>query len=183
MLGPELLRLSRSLRKTFRAIRSAPRDVDKLVKEMEIFAGLYEDFLEICSSGEKHDARSISAVKLLAAWARKAIKGMTKLLERVQALSGGPLNSKMETLVAYLRWYFSDREVKFLRSSLNVARESIIGFSNIRAVQRLEEQIRLLKAAMAQDNQQTIEARLDVSLEEQMKLLERKRLVERAGVN
>ncbi|KAH7068719.1 hypothetical protein FB567DRAFT_457014, partial [Paraphoma chrysanthemicola] len=174
MLGPELLRLSRFLRKTFRAIRSAPHDVDKLAKEMEIFAGLYEDFLEICSSGGKHDARSVSAVKLLTAWARKAIEGIRKLLERVQAISGGPLNSTMETLVAYLRWYFSDREVKFLRSSLNVARESIIGFSNIRAVQRIEEHIELLKAAMAQNNQQAIEARLNVSLEDQMGLLKQK---------
>ncbi|KAH7083377.1 hypothetical protein BKA63DRAFT_152011 [Paraphoma chrysanthemicola] len=175
VLCPELLRLSRSLRNTFETIRHAPRDVNKLAKEMEIFAGLYEDFLEVCPSDGKHGARSAAAIKLLTAWAEKAIIGISKLLAQVQAISGDQGNSKIERLKACLKWYFSDRDVKLLRSSLSVARESIIGFSNIRAIERLDDEVRLLEAAMARGSRQTTEEHLGVSLEDKMMLLEQKR--------
>tara|TARA_R110002003_G_scaffold70_26_gene6556 strand:+ start:5326 stop:5925 length:600 start_codon:yes stop_codon:yes gene_type:complete len=177
MLGPELLRLSRSLRKTFKAIRYAPHDLDKLVKEMEIFADLYEDFHDVCTSDPKYKARSSGPAKRLMAWAEEAVHGFKKLLARVQALTGDSLNSKLDTLIARVRWYFSEDEVKFLRSSLSVARESMRGFSNIRVIEKLDEQMRLLKAAIAKGSQRTIEDQLGVDLEEQIRMLVQKKSV------
>jgi 23S rRNA A2030 N6-methylase RlmJ len=111
------------------------------------------------------------------AWAEEAVHGFKELLDRVQALIGDSLSSKLDTLIARVRWYFSENEVKFLRSSLSVARESMRGFSNIRVIEKLDEQMRLLKAAIAKGSQRTIEDQLGVDLEERIRMLVQKKSV------
>ncbi|KAF2036559.1 hypothetical protein EK21DRAFT_40322, partial [Setomelanomma holmii] len=175
MLGPELLKLCRWLRRTFKAIKYAPRDLNKLVKEMEIFTGLYEDFYDMCTSDFKYRSRSARPVRLLVAWAQDAMRGLEKLHARVQALGGGLANSKLDKLIAYVRWHFSENEVKLLRSLLRVARESIIGFSNIRAIEKLDDQLEELRATIAQGIQQTNEEQVGLDLEARFEILAQKK--------
>ncbi|KAF2684921.1 hypothetical protein K458DRAFT_487167 [Lentithecium fluviatile CBS 122367] len=175
-LSGELVRLSRSLREIFRSVKYARREIRKTADEMIIFAELFEGFLDCCSDGTPSDTRSSFSAKPLISWTRRAIRGLQKLLSELEALVADPGDeySLVETLTAHVKWYFSKSSVGGLRASLSVARESINGFTNIRCIEKLEEQLRFLEQAVRDGERQTLEAKLGMAVEKHMKVLEQK---------
>jgi hypothetical protein len=66
--GALILKLSRSLYKSAKKIRYASREIMKLVKEMGIFADLYEDFYRVCVSDQRKKGRNTSSTRRLIDW-------------------------------------------------------------------------------------------------------------------
>jgi hypothetical protein len=58
--GATILKISQWLHKSAKKIRHARRELMKLVKEMGIFADLYEDFYRVCVSDQRKKGRYTS---------------------------------------------------------------------------------------------------------------------------
>jgi hypothetical protein len=116
--GALILKLSRWLYKSARKIRYARREIMKLVKEMGIFADLYEDFYRVCVSDQRKKGRKTSSTSRLIDWIEDATDAFRGLLNRVRALAGDSRYSMLETLTAHVKWFFSENEVKYLRLSV-----------------------------------------------------------------
>jgi hypothetical protein len=178
--GTLILKLSKSLYKSAKKIKYAHRELMKLVKEMGVFAYLYEDFYRVCVLDQRKKGRDTSSTRRLIDWIQDAMDAFRVLLKRVRAIAGDSRYSMRETLTAHVKWLFSENEVKYLRSSLNVAQESMTGFSNITAIETINEEIQLIKAVIAEGNQQAIQAledQLGVALEKKLDELKQIRLV------
>jgi hypothetical protein len=178
--GALILKLSKSLYKSAKKIKYAHRELMKLVKEMEVFADLYEDFYRVCVSDQRKKGRDTSSTRRLIDWIQNAMGAFRVLRKRVRAIAGDSRYSMRETLTAHVKWLFSENEVKYLRSSLNVAQESMRGFSNITAIEAINEEIQLIKAVIAEGTQQAIQAledRLGVTVEKRLDELKQIRLV------
>jgi hypothetical protein len=178
--GATILKLSQWLHKSAKKIRYARRELMKLVKEMGIFADLYEDFYRVCVSDQRKKGRNTSSTRHLIDWIQDATDAFRVLLKRVRALASDSRKSMLETLTAHVKWVFSENEVKYLRMSLSVARESIRGFSNVTLIEATNKEIEMIRAAIAQGNQQAIQAlegELGGTLEERLSELEQTRSV------
>jgi len=116
--GATILKLSQWLHKSAKKIKHARRELMKLVKEIGIFADLYEDFYRVCVSDQRKKARDTSSTRGLIDWIQDATDAFRELLNRVQALAGDSSYSMLETLTAHVKWFFSENEVKCLRLSL-----------------------------------------------------------------
>jgi len=167
-----MLRIGRYLRKVIKSIKFARRDVSKTAQEMILFAELYQSFLDACINNSASDI--IFSPKPLISWTRSVKYGLEELLKRVRALLDGSRYdySLLETLAAHVKWYFSRSYVKYLRGSLNVARESINGFLNIWQLEKLDEQLRTLKQVARDGAHQALEERLGMTVEERIHILE-----------
>ncbi|KAF2798740.1 hypothetical protein K505DRAFT_295874 [Melanomma pulvis-pyrius CBS 109.77] len=111
---------------------------------------------------------------------RKAIKSIRyarrEISKTVRALGADPKYeySLVETFTAHVRWYFSKSSVACLRASLSVARECMNGFTNIRCIEKLDEQLRYLKRSVREGNRQALEAKLRMTVEERVEILEQR---------
>jgi hypothetical protein len=178
--GDLILKLSRSLYKSAKKIKYARRELVKLAKEMGIFSDLYEDFYRVCVLDQRKKGRNTSSTRSLINWIEDATYALRVLLDRVQALAGDSRYSKLETLTAHVKWLFSENEVKYLRLSLGVAQESMRGFSNLTVIEKINEQIHLIRAVLARGDQQaiqTLENQQGATLEERLDELKQMRLV------
>jgi hypothetical protein len=161
--GALILKLSKSLYKSAKKIRYAHRD-----------------FYRVCVSDQRKKGRDTSSTRRLIDWIQNAMGAFGVLLKRVRAIAGDSRYSMRETLTAHVKWLFSENEVKYLRSSLNVAQGSMRGFSNITAIETINEEIQLIKAVIAEGSQQAIqdlEDQLGVTLEKKLDELKQMRLV------
>jgi hypothetical protein len=178
--GALILKLSQWLHKSAKKIRYARREIMKLVKEMGNFADLYEDFYRVCVSDQRKKGRNTSSTRRLIDWIQDATDVFSELLKQVQALAGDSTYSMLETLAAHVKWFFSENEVKCLRLSLSVAQESMRGFSNVTLIETINEEIQVIRAVIAQGNQQAIQAledQLGATLEERLGELKQTRSV------
>ncbi|KAF2830568.1 hypothetical protein CC86DRAFT_463847 [Ophiobolus disseminans] len=188
-LGAEILRLSRSLLKMAKRIRYARREILKLVKEMGVFADLYEDFYAVCISDQRRKVRPIASTRRLVDWTQEATHAFKKLLDQVRALADDSRYSMLETFTAHMKWFFSESDVKYLRSSLSVARESMRGFSNITFIATIDEEMDLLRATIAQGDRQRLQdmgVQLGMSVEDrlnELKQTSRHRRTQRHAIN
>lgn len=178
--GITFLHLGHAIYKLARKIIFARRELMELVTEMGIFADLYEDFYKACISEQRKKGRSTSSTRPLIDWIEDAINSFRTLWKRMQAMAGDSRYSKLETLTARVKWLFSENEVKCLRYSLSVARETIRGFSNITVLESINEEIRLINDVIAQGDRRAIQAledRCGTSLEEKLDELKQMRSV------
>lgn len=178
--GATILKLSQWLHKSAKKIRHARRKLMKLVKEMGIFADLYEDFYRVCVSDQREKGRYTSSTRGLIDWIQDATDAFRELVKRVQALAGDSSYSLLEKLTAHVKWFFSENEVEYLRLSLSVAQESIKGFTNVTLIETINEEIQMIRALIAQGNQQAIQAfedRLGATLGERLGELKQTRSV------
>ncbi|CAO2655764.1 Nn.00g045670.m01.CDS01 [Neocucurbitaria sp. VM-36] len=171
-LGAELLRISRSLKEMIKKIRYARREIEDLAKEMVMFSKLYEQFLDAYRTASKSETSFSSAAECLISWTMDAIHDFKILRNKVRALAGDPKYSVLDTIAAHVRWYFSETAVKYLRASLIVARESMIGITNIRAIQKLDEQLKELRTALTQEHRQAVELKFGMTVEQYIQDLE-----------
>lgn len=178
--GALILKVSKKLGRAAKEIRYARREILKLVKEMRIFSHLYEDFHKVCISEPRRKGRINFSTSCLVSWIEEAIAALKNLLHRVRALAGDPRYSTLEIIAAHVKWFFSPNEVNFLRRSLTVARENMMGFSNLTYIEAINKEIQLIKNAIAQGDKHTIqelEYRFKATLGEKLEELKQTRLV------
>jgi hypothetical protein len=173
-LSAQLMKLGRSLHKAIEKIKYTRPEIAKLAAELDIFSGLYDQFMNVCVFEPNAKYCNAAPTRRLVAWAQEARNAIRKLLDRV---TGSPGDSIVEKVAARVQWFFSEHEVKCLRLSLRVARESMIGFTNIGVIQKLDEQMAMLRAASANGTRQAIEQQLGISLKARIKMLKKWRLV------
>lgn len=180
-LGSELVRIARSIQKVTKRIQHARRDVADLTKEAIIFAGLYQKFLHTCADDLKDRAKNNTSMMHLISWTRATLRGLRNLLKKVRPLQSNPkcYYSLSETLSAQWTWLFSARRVEGLRASLSVARECINAISNLICINKLDIELKLLKAALRSDRERrrVLEKELGMSLEDKIRMLEQERWV------
>jgi hypothetical protein len=173
-LSAEILRLSRSLRKMIKSIKFAKDDIRKVTEEMNIFAELLGQFLRVCSDSPASTTSVSFSPESLVSWTEEATRGLRRLLREVKALASDVKYdySIVERATAHVKWYFSKSSVKCFCASLRVARESMNGFTNIRVIEKLDEQLIFLKRAIREGNREKIEDKLGMAAEKCIKNLE-----------
>lgn len=173
-LSADLIKLGRYLRKMVKSIKYARRDISKTAHEMIVFAELFQDFLDVCYDSLASVSKKSPPPLSLISWTESAILGLRELLRKVGAPTSVHKDgySLVETLTTHVKWYLSRESVKYFRALLAVARESIQAFSNIRCIEKLEEQLGVLKQAIENGTQQSLERKLG------MTLLERRNIVQ-----
>lgn len=168
----QLAEFGKAIRKATKRIKNSRRDIADLSDETVIFAGLCEEFLRTFTDTK---SKAASSVAPLITWLRRTNTELSELLQKVEALTPDPTYrvSIQETLIAYLEWYFSKNAVKKLRASLTIARESMNGFSNVLCIQKLNEELQILKNALRDaSSRKTMEEKLGVKLERKIKMVE-----------
>ncbi|KAJ4371178.1 hypothetical protein N0V83_004394 [Neocucurbitaria cava] len=175
-IGVVILEISSKLKKLIKGVRHARREIKHLAEEMGTFAKLYEYFIDdYYRARSDSEACFRSAAKSLISWAKKAIRDFKVLHHKVCALAGDPEYSLLETVAAHMKWYFSKTAVKYLRASLVVARESMIGITNIRAIQKLDEDLAWLRSAFTQEQKQEIKEKFGMPVEQYIRYLEERK--------
>jgi hypothetical protein len=178
--GALILKLSKSLYKSAKKIKYARHDLMKLIKEMGIFADLYEDFYRTCVLEQRRKGRDTSSTGNLIDWIQDATDAFRELSKRVKALAGDLKYSKLETFTAYVWWFFGENEVKYLRSALSVGRENMRVFSNVTVIETINEEMQMIRDVIDQGDRQAIQAlegRFGVTLREHLGELNQMRLV------
>jgi hypothetical protein len=178
-LSAEIIRLSRSLREMIKSIKYARDDINKVAEEMFIFAEQLGQFLRTCSDSPLSTPFVSFSPESLVSWTKGATRGLKRLLREVKALTSDVRYdySIVERVTAHVKWYFSKGSMKRFRASLRVARESMNGFTNIRVIEKLNEQLIFLKQAIREGNRTKIEAELGMTVEKSIENLELAMLV------
>lgn len=167
-LLPVVISCSRKLRNAYKSIKYARSELEGLTDEMDIFTGTYTAFLRCCAKEGKHQKRVSVAKEKLVIWTRQAIQDYKKLLHKVDALARHPVHKHTvtELTFAQFKWPFRKNHVVYLRASLNVARQSLVSFTNIHNMAILDEQLNLLKAVISQRERKEIEKEYGMTKEE-----------------
>jgi hypothetical protein len=173
-LGPIIIGITREVRNAYKSVKYARRELEELVNEMDIFTDHYSEFLKACSTRKKHRKRVWSAKTKLVSWAQRAIFDFKELLYKVDALARDPTyrHTVMETALAHCKWYFSKNHLGHLRASLSVARQSMVGFTNICNIELLDEQLAHLNSIMTPQQKQEIEKEYGVTKEQRTEELQ-----------
>jgi hypothetical protein len=112
----------------------------------------------------------------LIAWTKKAIEGLENLLSKVQAV-GRNLEyfySFFEVLTAYVIWLKSKDTIKYLRASLSVARQSMVAFTNIRIIEKLNKELVDLRSALSPTERQRLESKYKMTVEDRIGMMRNK---------
>lgn len=166
-IGGELIRFGREIQRSIERIKNSRQDVENLASETIIFAGLYQRFLRACKKDRRARTTDAPAVLPLIRWAEATLAKLDRLLSKVQGLHSEhkPRTRWEDTTIARVIWLKSTRKVKVLRSSLSVARESVIGFTNLMYLDELRDQLKRLKKALDSPNERReLETRLGIAL-------------------
>ncbi|CAG5158502.1 uncharacterized protein ALTATR162_LOCUS5112 [Alternaria atra] len=166
----------KELRKTVKSIRYAKRELQALDEEIDLFAGSYDDFLDTCDEASLSTKGTQDIKRHLISWTGKVMEGFDDLLSKVQALARDPDydHSAIEVFTAHYRWIMSKSTLKYLRASLNVARQSMIAFTNIRVLGKLNEELAYLRSALSSAERQQIELRHGMTMEERIEIVQKK---------
>jgi hypothetical protein len=169
-----LVESGKAIRKATKRIRNARKDVLELSDEAVIFAGLCEDFLHTCNDHREAKSRVFGSLHRLVAWLDHFKNALSELLNKVKAIIRDPRYhySWEKKCSAYLEWMGSKSTVKKLRASLELAISSISGYSNLMYIQRLHEELQMLKLALENErSRQTIEEKFGMTLEEKIEMV------------
>jgi hypothetical protein len=157
-----------AIHEMIKTIKNSRKDVAELSNETVIFAGLCGDFLNACDEGHQAKSSAASAIASLNILIGKIKTRLSEILQKVEALIQNRKyrSSVEETLIAYLKWYFSKSEVKSLRAFLKVVRASMNGFSNLMCIRKLNEELQLLQDALRdRRSRRIIEEKLGMKIE------------------
>jgi len=149
-LCPIVIGIAQELRVAYKKITYARQELEELVNEMDIFSDLYTEFLRVCSTRKRHRRSVSSAKRKLVSWTKHAIEDFRMLAHKVDALSRDPVykHSIIDISLAKVKWYFSTKHLVFLRATLSITRQSMVGFTNICAIELLDEQLAHLKSIL-----------------------------------
>ncbi|CAN9174367.1 unnamed protein product [Alternaria alternata] len=167
----------KSLRKIVESIKYAKRELRDLEEEVDLFAGIFDSFLDACDEASLETEGASIIKRHLRSWTEKVMEGFENLLERVQAVGRDPRyeHSTIEVITAHYRWIMSKSTLRYLRACLNVARQSMIAFTNIRVLGKLNEELAYLQSALTSTaERQSIELRHGVRLEDRIQIVQMK---------
>lgn len=167
-----LVQTAKMLRKIVKSIKYAEREVLDLAREMEWFDGTCDRFAPCANETSE-------IVGHLRSWSKKAKAGYEELLSKVQVIATQPGDRRftMRTLVARLRWNQSKSFIKYLRASLSVARQSMVAFTNIYHIEKLDREMAFLRSALSTSDISCIEKMHGKTIEKRIKELQKERWV------
>ena len=171
----EITYLAKEIHKIAKNIKNAPKDIGTLTDETVIFTGLYGDFLETCEQNTKF--QKVVWMDRLKAYAGNLIRRLQAIVTEGEALRVDvdyrhPLK---DTLRAHWNWLIRRNVVTHLRTTLAIASQTITGFLNIICIQRLNEELELLRSILNNPEKRTrIESEIGVSLEDKIRCIENK---------
>jgi hypothetical protein len=146
-------------------MRYARAEVEKLAEETEIFGDTYCDFMKAYSPDRPNNEHASSSTQHLKIWTKDAIRRLKKLLRRVQALNEDSGYLSFDAWKTRHRWSLIESAVKCLRASLDVAKESINCFRNIRTIEHLCELLTKLETAATVERRHKVEVKHGVDFE------------------
>ncbi|KAF1365582.1 hypothetical protein EJ07DRAFT_151065 [Lizonia empirigonia] len=174
-IASELIRLGCGVQKLIKKVKNARPEVEKLANETILFVGLYKRFMRACNDDTDAFTKDQSAMRPLILWAERTANELEKLLDQVKALYP---QSKIrwgfeDDAIARVVWINKQSQVKALRASLSVARESIHGFTNLMCLKKVNDQIGLMMAALRNPNKRhVLERKLGTTLERKIEELQ-----------
>ena len=162
------------IHKAIKKIKRSRTDIAELADETIIFAGLCDDFLRTRNGERKVSTRGNSSMESLDAWIKKTLKGLQEVLQTVEGLRKRRSRTSLEKrLIAYLEWFFSASLVKRLRENMSVATDSVQGFSTLICIQKLNEELQMLRVALTRPSRRKeIEEELGMSIEDKINILQ-----------
>ncbi|KAI4646012.1 hypothetical protein J4E93_005591 [Alternaria ventricosa] len=176
-LCPIVIGIAKELRVAYKKITYARQELEELVNEMDIFTDLYTEFLKVCSTRKKHRRSVSSAKRKLVSWTKHAIADFKTLAHKVDALSRDPVykHSIIDTGLAKFKWYFNTKHLVYLRASLSITRQSMVGFTNICAIELLDEQLAHLKSVLTAQQREDILYEYGMTVEQRIQVLQSSR--------
>lgn len=180
-LCPLFIQTARQLRSAAKSIMYARSELEDLTDEMNMFSVLYDQFIQVTEERikkkKKKKTHAASARKRLVSWADSAKYDFEKLAQRVDALSRDPVykHSVTETVFAHCKWYFNKNHLKYLRYTLVVARQSMLGFTHMCNIEILDEVLARLRFGTTSDQRAEIEKERGMALWQYIELLEAKK--------
>jgi len=176
-LSTVLAKTVREIRTTVQDIHYARGDILEVEKEVDLFSRIYDDFLDACDEASSMTKNASKIKTSLISWTRKTIKGFKNLLYKVHAVARDPeyYHSIREVASAYYIWLRSKGTVRYLRASLSVARQSMVAFTNVRIIEKLNEELAHLRSPLSSTERATIELRLKMPVEERIRIIRKKR--------
>lgn len=174
-LCAELSRLGHAVREAIQRLKNSRRDVLDLSDKAIIFAGLCNRFLHVYH--DDHEAKSDfdSSIPRLIKWMKETEVALCKILQKASALlpDSKTRRSLEERCIARLEWFGSKKAVERLRASMVVASTSIDGFSNLICIQKLNEELIILKLALTDEpNRRKFEKTFGVTLEKKIEMIQ-----------
>jgi hypothetical protein len=166
----------KEIQETVKSIKRAQPELLDLVNETKLFAGIYDAFIDVFDEVSWKTEQTLEIKRDLIAWTKKAIKGLENLLSKVQAVGRNPEYSYsfFEVLTAYVIWLKSKDTIKYLRASLSVARQSMVAFTNIRVIEKLNEELVDLKSALSPTERQRLESKYKMTVEDRIGMMRNK---------
>jgi len=164
------------IRKTAQDIKYAQDDLHDVEKEAHLFSRLYDDFLDTCDEASSITGNTLKIKKSLISWTENTIEGFQDLFDKVQAVAKDPeyYYSLKAVTKAYYNWIRSKGTLKYLRASLSVARQSMILFTNVRNIEKLNEELVHLRSPLSPAERESIELRRKMTVEERIRIVRRK---------
>jgi hypothetical protein len=166
----------KEIQETVKSIKRAQPELLDLVNETKLFAGMYDAFIDVFDEVSSNTEQILEIKRDQIAWTKKAIEGLENLLSKVQAVGRNPeyFYSFFEVLTAYVIWLRSKDTIKYLRASLSVARQSMVAFTNIRIIEKLNEELVDLKSALSPTERQRLESKYKMTVEDRIGMMRNK---------
>jgi hypothetical protein len=166
----------KKIQETVKSIKRAQPELLDLVNETKLFAGIYDAFIDVLDEESSNTEQSLKIKWDLIAWTKKAIEGLENLLSKVQAVGRNPeyFYSFLEVMTAYVIWLKSKDTIKYLHASLSVARQSMVAFTNIRIIEKLNEELAHLKSALSPTERQRFESKYKMTMEDRIGMMRNK---------
>jgi hypothetical protein len=161
------------IQETVKSIKRAKPELLDLVNETKLFSGIYDAFIDVLDDAWSNTEQTLKIKRDLIAWTKKAIGGLENLLSKVQAIGRNPeyFYSFFEVMTAYVIWLKSKDTLKYLRASLSVARQSMVAFTNIRIIEKLNEELAHLKSALPPTERQRLESKYKMTVEDRIRMM------------
>lgn len=174
-LLPPLAHYGNEIWKAVKDIKSSRQDIFELADETIAFSDLCGEYLRMCAEEPKAHARRSSrssSVRHLKTWISKLLDSLGEILYKVKALNHDRRRrlSIEARVIARIEWYFSKSAVQRLRAQMAVARETIKGSSNLLQIRKLNEELQMLKEALASPlRRKQVEKSLGMTIEKKIK--------------
>jgi hypothetical protein len=166
----------KKIQETVKSIKRVQPELLDLVNETKLFAGIYDAFIDVFDEESSNTEQTLKIKWDLIAWTKKAIEGLENLLSKVQAVGRNPeyFYSFLEVMTAHVIWLKSKDTIKYLRASLSVARQSMVAFTNIRIIEKLNEELAHLKSALSPTERQLLESKYKMTMEDRIWMMRNK---------
>ncbi|CAN9137474.1 unnamed protein product [Alternaria alternata] len=163
-------------RKTVQAVENAQPELRNLVKETDLLDGVFASFLDVLDEDPSYTQGTSKFTRDLVYYTEKLRNNFDSLRHEVRAVDRDFKYdySRIERLTARIVWLRSTSTIKYLRASLSVARQSIIAFTNIRLIEKQNEELAYLRSALPLTEIRRIESKYGMTVEERIEVVRRR---------